>query len=299
MKSLFLSALLLLSISFLSFGQIEIETERENEGTVTFYAINRTLIPYTVLINFSQLQNMTTPGGGNVTALASPGRSRVATLKPTLAGQGTNYRYSYSYVKGNLFAKSKAKPLYLIPVEAGQEVIAAQMNPIATQLDKSDQEGSYVGVSFSFPSATAIVAPRKGVVSSMKMDYVGDKENLSFNREENFIELYHEDGTFTKISVLKANSAQVKEGDLVFPGDIIAQSGGENYTSGPHVRMINLRPIKIEVDKLSMQAFPVTFVGEKGEISFNQPEKFTVAHPEEVVKAEMSKRELKAFQEGK
>ncbi|TNF39983.1 MAG: hypothetical protein EP311_09765, partial [Cytophagales bacterium] len=114
-----------------------------------------------------------------------------------------------------------------------------------------------------------------------------------------FIELYHEDGTFTKISVLKANSAQVKEGDLVFPGDIIAQSGGENYSSGPHVRMINLRPVKKEADKLGMEAFPVTFVGEKGEISFNQPEKFTVAHPEEVVIAEMSKRELKAFQEGK
>lgn len=299
MKSLFLLAFLLLTFNFDSFGQIEVETELDNEGVVTFYAINRTSIPHTLLINFSQLQNMTTPGGGNVTALASPGRSRVATLKPTLAGQGTNYRYSYSYVKGNLFAKAKVKPLYLIPVEAGQEVIAAQMNPLATQLDQKEQQGRYVGVSFSFPKATAIVAPRKGVVSSMKMDYVGDKENLSFDREENFIELYHEDGTFTKISVLKANSAQVKEGDVVFPGDIIAQSGGENYSSGPHVRMINLRPIKKEADKLSMEAFPVTFVGEKGEISFNQPEKFTVAHPEEVVKAEMSKRELKAFQEGK
>lgn len=299
MKTLFLLLLLVAGLHFTSFGQIEIETERDKEGVVSFYAINRTPVPHTILINFSQLQNMTTTGGGNVTALASPGRSRVATLKPTLSGQGTNYRYSYSYVKGNIFAKSKNPAVYLIPVEAGQEVMAAQMNPLADRLTEGEKTGSYVGVSFSFSSPTMIVAPRKGVVSDMKMDFEGNKENLSFNRAENFIELYHEDGTFTKISVLKAGSAKVKEGDLVFPGDVIAQSGGENYSSGPHVRMINLKPVKLDSEKLSMEAFPVTFVSEQGEISFNQPEKLLVTHPQEVVTAEMSKRELKAFQEGK
>ncbi|GMQ28732.1 M23 family metallopeptidase [Algoriphagus confluentis] len=299
MKSLFFILCSLIAVPFVSFGQIEMESERDNDGIVTLYAINRTSIPHTVLINFSQLQNMTTPGGGDVTALASPGRSRVATLKPTLSGQGTNYRYSYSYVRGNLFAKSKTKPLYLIPVEAGQEVVATQMNPLADRLTDGEKTGSYVGVSFSFSNPTMIVAPRKGIVSDMKMDYEGNKENLSFNRAENFIELYHEDGTFTKISVLKAGTSRVKEGDLVFPGDILAQSGGENYSSGPHVRMINLRPIKTDTNKLSMEAFPVTFVGENGEVAFNQPEKFQVAHPQAVVTAEMSKKELKAFQEGK
>lgn len=293
----------LLLLFFLAIGQkleaqITIDTERDKDNNVNFYANNPKEIPYSVILNFSQLQNMTTPAGGKTTAVANPGRTKVATLRPTLAGQGTNYRYSFSFAKGNLYAKSKVDPVYLVPVEEGVVVKAALNNPLAATVGDESAKGSYVGVSFMFDQPTQIVAPRKGIIAEMKMDAKVEGQNLSFAREENYIEIYHEDGTFTKLTVLKSGSEKVKVGQQVFPGDILAESGGENYSQGPHVRMINIRTVK-DNDRLNYQPFPVFFVSDKGNLEVKQYVTFSTVHPEEVITMEMSKKELKSYQEGK
>jgi hypothetical protein len=298
MLRIFLSLVVVISSFSTLPAQITIETERDPDGNVLIYAVNLAKVPYSVILNFSQLQNMSTPGGGNVTALASPGRSKVATLKPTLAGQGTNYRYSYSFAKGNVYGKSKIDPIYLIPVPEGTPVKGILNYNIAKTLKKEEYE-KYVGISFNFEKPTLIVAPRKGVIAEMKMDYATDKESLSFSAEENYIEIYHEDGTITKLMVLKSGSAKVEVGDLVVPGQILAESGGENYQQGPHVRMVNQRTEKDGLDKLKYSYFPVVFATEKGNIEIKELGDFTVTHPKEVVTLELNKKELKAFQESK
>ncbi len=281
------------------FAQITIETEQGPDRNVLFYAINPTKIPYSVVMNFSQLQNMTTSGGGNVTAIASPGRSKVAILKPTLAGQGTNYRYAYGFAKGNVYGKTKIGPIYLIPVSEGTQVKAILNTNIAETLKKEGEYEKYVGISFIFDQPTSVVAPRKGVIAEMKMDYTTDKENLNFTTEDNFIEIYHEDGTITKLSVLKAGSEKVEVGDQVLPGQILAESGGENYLQGPQVRMRNQRTVKDGPDKLKYSYFPVVFTTDKGNLEIKELSEFTVIHPLEVVTLELSKKDLKNFQSGK
>lgn len=280
------------------FAQITIETEQDSDRNVLFYAINPTKIPYSVIMNFSQLQNMTTSGGGNVTAIASPGRSKVATLKPTLAGQGTNYRYGYSFAKGNVYGKTKIDPVYLIPVPEGTQVKGVLNYNIAETLKKEEYE-KYVGISFIFNEPTSIVAPRKGVIAEMKMDYTTDKENLTFSAEENYIEIYHEDGTITKLMVLKAGSEKVEVGDLVLPGQVLAESGGEIYQQGPHIRMVNQRTEKNGPDKFKYAYFPVVFTTDKGNLEIKELSEFTVTHPLEIVTLELNKKELKNFQSGK
>ncbi|MBC6367170.1 M23 family metallopeptidase [Algoriphagus sp. AK58] len=293
----FFSLFSLLSFTSLQ-AQITIDTERDKENNVNFYANNPTEIPYSVILNFSQLQNMTTPAGGNTTAVATPGRTKVATLRPTLAGQGTSYRYSFTFAKGNVYAKSKVNPSYLVPVSEGTVVKAVLNNPLASTVGDETAKGSYVGVSFMFDQPVQIVAPRKGIIADMKMDANVSGNNLSYAAEENFIEIYHEDGTFTKLTVMKAGSEKVKVGQQVFPGDVLADSGGENYSQGPHVRMINIRTVK-DNDRLIYQPFPVSFVSDKGDLEIKQYVTFSVVHPEEVKMLEMSKKELKTYQEGK
>lgn len=297
MSKVALSAFLfLISISGLH-AQITIETESDKDRNVLFYAVNPTSIPYSVILNFSQLQNMTTSGGGNVTAVASPGRSKVATLKPTLAGQGTNFRYSYNFAKGNVYGKTKIEPVYLIPVPEGTQVKGVLNYNIAETLKKEEYE-KYVGISFIFDQPTSIIAPRKGVIAEMKMDYDAEKENLHFSANENYIEIYHEDGTITKLMVLKKGSAKVKVGDLVIPGQILAESSGENYEPGSHVRMVNQRTEKNGPDKLKYTFFPVTFATEEGNIEIKELIEIKVSHPLEIVTLEMNKKELKTFQSG-
>jgi hypothetical protein len=297
MQKIVITAIFFFSLSISLQAQITIETEQDSERNVVFYAVNPTKMPYSVILNFSQLQNMTTPGGGNVTAIASPGRSKVATLKPTLAGQGTNYRYSFSYAKGNVYGKTKIDPVYLIPVPEGTKVKGILNYNIAETLKKEEYE-KYVGISFNFEKPTTIVAPRKGVIAEMRMDYATDKGSLSFSAEENYIEIYHEDGTITRLMVLKAGSAKVEVGDLVLPGQALAESAGENYQQGPHVRIVNQRTEKDGTDKFKYTFFPVVFATENGSVEIKELSEFTVVHPQEVIIMELSKKELKSFQAG-
>lgn len=72
-RSLILSlSLLLITLPF-SIAQVRVDSERDKDGNVLIFATNTESIPYAVILNFSILQNLTTSGGGNVTAIAPPG----------------------------------------------------------------------------------------------------------------------------------------------------------------------------------------------------------------------------------
>lgn len=296
-KNLLFSSFVFLCLS--ANAQISTESERDKDGNVILYTINTSEIPYTVMFNFSSLQNLTTTGGENITTVAMPGKSRATTLKPRQANTGTNYRYSISFVKGNIYGKSKVEPVYFVPVKEGTAVTAQRMTHIENRLQPEKKNEDYVGVSFRFENPTEIVAPRKGIIATVSMGKAPEKDNLDFKRDENFIEIYHEDGSITKLMVLKSGSEKVKVGDEVIPGQVISESAGENYNSGQHVRMVNMRPEKENQDKLKYEQFPVKFAHVGKEIQIEQRMEFTVAHPEELITAEMSKRELKKYESEK
>jgi len=297
MLRLAFSFLLIFSFAHAINAQITLDPQRDSEQNVVIYAVNPTKIPYSLIINFSDLQNMTTSGGGNTVAVASPGRSKVATLKPTLAGQGTNYRYSFSFAKGNIYGKTKVEPIYLIPVADGTAV-TAHVNTNISKAIKSDVDAeAYVGVSFVFEEATTIVAPRKGVIAEMKMDYRTESDNLAFAADENYIEIFHEDGTLTRLKILKAGSEKVQVGDVVLPGQALAESAGDKYQNGPHVLMINFKPVKADLDKFKYTYFPVVFAAKEGNLEIKESTKLTATQPQEVVTMELSKKELKQLQE--
>jgi hypothetical protein len=296
----FLSIFLLFQfVSVLAFAQITIETERDENGNVLFFSKNPEIIPYSVILNFGTLQNLTSTGGGSVMGVAMPGRIRLATLKPTLAGQGTNYSFTYSFAKGNVYGKNKTEPVYLIPVKEGVEVQAFLLTTIENRLGRDEVDNPYRGVSFRFEEPTVIVAPRKGIVAEIKMEENPGADNLDFSSNENHIELYHEDGTITRIMVLKSGSQKVKVGQMVFPGDELAESAGENYNSGRHVRMVCLKTEKVGTERLKYTNIPVKFSTPTGNREIAQPEELEVVFPREIIILEMSKKEMKVFEERK
>jgi murein DD-endopeptidase MepM/ murein hydrolase activator NlpD len=295
MRLLFFSLTLLGITSTLSVAQIKVESERDNDGNVLIFATNTELIPYSVILNFSTLQNLTTTGGGNVTAIALPERSQLTRLRPTIAGRATSYNYSYSFGKGNVYGKSKEDPIYLIPVVAGIKVTAVQMVHLENKLGTNRSNDAYVGVSFRFEGPTQIVAPRKGIIAEVRMSNDETKENLDFARSENYIEIYHEDGSITKLMVLKHGSEKVKVGDLVFPGDVLAESAGENYRSGSHILLVTLRTEKDGADKFKYSVIPVKFSTPEGNVAISKTLEIEVFHPKAVIELEMSKKELKKY----
>jgi murein DD-endopeptidase MepM/ murein hydrolase activator NlpD len=287
--------LLFFFISLSSIAQITVNSERDKDGNVLIFANNTQSIPYSVILNFTTLQNLTSTGGRVVTAIAPPGRVQLTKLRPTLAGQATNLNYSYSFAKGNVYGKNKVEPIFLIPVAEGVQVTAQQMTHIENNLGPNRSNDEYVGVSFRFKEPTQIVAPRKGIIAEVKMSVSSDKENLFFADSENHIEIYHEDGTITRLMVLKPGSEKVEVGDQVFPGDILAESSGENYSSGLHVRMAVLKTEKDGSDKLKYNIIPVKFATEEGTFEVSKFTELIVAHPKNVIEMEMNKKDLKKY----
>jgi hypothetical protein len=278
-----------------SFAQITVESERDKDGNVTIFANNSQPIPYSVMLNFTILENLTSSGGRVLTAIAIPGRSQLTRLRLTQEGQGTNLNYSFSFAKGNVFGKNKTAPIFLIPVAEGLEVTAMQMTHIENNLGADRSNDDYVGVSFAFKEPTQIVAPRKGIIAEIKMETPGEKNNLAFAKSENHIEIYHEDGTITQLIVFKYGSERVKVGDQVYPGDVLAESSGENYNAGPHVRMRVLKTVKDGPEKLKYEVIPVSFATSEGSIEVPKFAEWVVVHPQEVVVMEMTKKELKNY----
>jgi len=295
MKYSNIAIVLFLFISFNSIAQITVSSERDKDGNVLIFANNTQSIPYSVILNFSTLQNLTSTGGRVITAIAPPGRVQLTKLRPTLAGQATNLNYSYSFAKGNVYGKNKSEPIFLIPVAEGVEVTAQQMTHIENSLGPDRSNDEYVGVSFRFKEPTQIVAPRKGIIAEVKMSVSSDKENLHYANSENHIEIYHEDGTITRLMVLKPGSEKVKVGDEVFPGDLLAESSGENYNSGPHVRMVVLKTEKDGSDKFKYDVIPVKFAKEEGTFEVSKFSELKVVHPKEVIEMEMNKKDLKKY----
>ena len=293
----FIATLWMLLFSQIAIAQITMQTVNGEEGSMELYVTNMGNVPYTILIDYTERANLNSSGNSGL-VVARPGKSKVATLNRVKEGQTTSLAYTYSFIKGDYFGKSKKDPLYLIPLSEGTVVTGNRMTHIENQLQPNKENTDYVGVSFSFDMPTEILAPRKGVVSEISMNKYPDKNNLAFDRSENYIELFHDDGSLTKIMVLRPGSEKVKLGQEVFPGDVLAESGGEDYNSGLHVRLANMKPVKDGKSKLKYEMVPMKFICKEGISDLAKSERLNVVHPEEVITAEMSKKELKAFLAG-
>jgi hypothetical protein len=295
MKRLLLFSLLAL-LQFQASSQIKLSSERDRDSNILIYAENSDIIPYTVAIEFKNLSNLLPSGGMTTFAVAGPGRTQVAKLKKENPNQSAdNYNYTYRYQKGNIRAKSKEDVPYLVPVSQGVNVRVLPMTNIENTIRNEIVNEGYVGMSFRFDSPTTICAPRKGIVSAIKIDEEVEGQSLSYSALDNYIEIYHEDGTFSRIMVLKAGSAKVNLGDWVYPGDPIAESAGEKYNTGPHVRMVQRRLVRKE-DELNLENVEIKLYDqERGAIPITEGTNIHVTHPEELVQKEMSKREKKKF----
>ncbi|MGY6742357.1 MAG: hypothetical protein ACXIUQ_06450 [Cecembia sp.] len=275
------------------FAQVKLESEQDKDGNVTIYANNPEVIPYTLVLDFTTLMNLSSSGGRTVIAVANPGHSVVARLKKTNANQGTSFNYSTTLYKGSYLDKSKEEPVYLIPVQEGQKVRMQPMTHVENVYKKKSDNQNYVGTAFYFEEPTIICAPRKGIVSDMKMDTQQKGNNLSFDASDNFIEIYHEDGTFTRLMVLQSGSEKVKIGDMVYPGQALASSSGEKYSNGLHVRMAQNRLNKVNRE-IKQDLIPVKlFDGEKEISSSDSVDNLIISHPEFLISKEMSKKERK------
>lgn len=272
-------------------GQVQIVAEQDQERNLTLFSFNDSKIPYTVQIHFVKLENLESLQGDLLYKLAKPGKNTLVKLQSIYGNVQTGFRYNTKLYKGDIQPSITFDSPYLIPVEKGTSV---SMKPLLANQNLPENR-RYTGVGFFFDQEASICAPRKGIISEIKMDVTKTAEGLADFSSENYVEIYHQDGSFTRLSGLKVNSAKVAVGDTVIPGQVLAESAPQANSPQHHVKMIQSR-WEMEVQGVTWVNFPVSILSESQKMQTDKSaEKLLSTHPEELIAKELDKKELKKY----
>ncbi len=168
----------------------------------------------------------------------------------TLKKYNTNFKYYLPFGKGNTFWLSQ-----------GYNGATSHQNENA--------------LDFKMPMGTKIYAARGGVVVDIEESYSKSCTTPECADYNNFILIYHSDGTFAEYTHIKKNGANVNIGDQVKIGEFIGYSGDVGWATGPHLHFI------VFFQRLSERVTLKTkFLTGKGKqaISLTEKEQYTRAY---------------------
>lgn len=113
-------------------------------------------------------------------------------------------------------------------------------------------------IDFAAPIGTPVIAAREGLV----MQAEGRFQDLGGERDAvNLVRILHADGSMAVYAHLQQNSLQVRAGQRVGSGQIIARSGNSGYSTAPHLHFV------IQVNNgQRLQSVPFRMDSPKGEL---------------------------------
>ena len=88
---------------------------------------------------------------------------------------------------------------------------------------------------FIMKEGTEITAARDGVVVKIVQNNTESCLQEECKKLNNYILIYHSDGTIANYSHLQQNGSKVSVGNVVKKGDVIGLSGNTGFSSGPHL----------------------------------------------------------------
>lgn len=151
-------------------------------------------------------------------------------------------------------------------------------------------EKRITGLGFSTTAGDTIFASRGGLVTEVVDNAASTSENTSFHATENYLEVFHKDGTFARYKLFQNGGIFVSPGEEVIPGQPLGIIGGENYKQGSHLRFSIYCP-----DRPDYSYVP-DFCLSQEEVGKPEPRvMYKSWHPVAIVVREMSKKGKKKF----
>ena len=284
---------------------IDVFYEKDNTGAYAFFCRNTDFCPYTITITFTQLSGLQTSATLPYQTDVRPGQQSLFKLQPQ-PNQATSFQYKISYIKGCKRPKVDTTVVYLLPASPGKRVSATELAYIGKLYAGQEDPKDWYSLAIKMNSGDTVFAARRGTVSTVRSDAAPMGTHLSFNRDDNMVEINHPDCSFATYTVFQPKRIFVKPGQFVEAGTPLGIVGGENYDYGPHVRFAvhyNYEAPVIKngqpTDEKHYWAYvPVRFwLRDEQQAGRLEPRKSYLSdHPESVIKQEMSKRELKNWQ---
>lgn len=298
-RSLFLLCILA-TCSFSAQAQrpLKVSYERNSNGEYVFYAENTTNKVYHVVVSLDRLVGLTCgcqlPYSTNVRL----GRSQLFKLtKDGMAGN-TDFSWSWSYNEGYANPKVNEKVVYALPVAPGKQTRTIPLQSLSKTFGDKEPPADYYAVGFSLNLGDTIFASRGGTVEEIKDGLESEKDQLRFSRERNRIRIRHKDNTVGYYSIFKNKSFLVEEGQEVEAGTPLGLATGENYTSGPHVRMwVQYLSFNVKLPKKERYRWgyvtPQFATANEGNVVVKGNATYEGMLNESLIVQELSKRELK------
>lgn len=284
---------------------IEVYTEKDNAGIYTFYARNNNVCPYTVTVDFTQLTGFRASISLPYQADVRPGQQSLFRLEPQ-PNQSTSFQYRISYQKGCLRPRIDTSIVYLLPVGPGKTTTPVEMPYLGKVYAGESEPKDWYALAIKMNTGDTVFAARRGVVSVVRDDAQVAGTNLGFHRDDNSVEIVHQDCSFATYTVFRQKGIFVKPGQFVEAGEPLGIVGGENYSYGPHVRF-NVHynyesPIVRNGERTDQKHYwayvPIRFWLKTEQKAGKVQSRVTYAseHPDAVIEQEMSKREIKNWQ---
>ena len=210
---------LLLAVPLLVIGQGEVKLFGEsNDGTIKLFASNSALCPASVHVEL-ELTNMAVVDSLPAILVIPPATERlaVATLTAVDRSQRISYKSRYQFCLGNaaqtVYDKEHA---YSLPfAKNGRFLVFQGYNGTASHMNQN-------ALDFTMPEGTPVLAVRDGIVVKVVEQNNQSCPEQSCQQYNNYVLIYHSDGTFAEYHHLKKDGVLVDLGAKVKTGDHIA-----------------------------------------------------------------------------
>lgn len=205
------------------------------------YADNNEFCPVSVEITF-KLANLQSSAGNKFTFII-PARSKknfITELKIEKPELNSRLAYTTSANYGDFsITRYDTSYAYFLPFNKGKKHTVSQgYNGKRTHKNEN-------AIDFEMPEGTEICAMRNGVVFEVVQKNSRNCPERDCIKYNNYIRVFHPDGTMAEYTHIKKNGSVVNPGDTVVSGQMIGYSGNTGYSTAPHlhvvVRICNLK----------------------------------------------------------
>lgn len=281
-----------------------VEVSYTNDAAKNEYSFryqNPNSCDYTVKVEFTGLQGGTCSCSLPFVESVSSGTGTLFTLKPSQPNQGISFRFSYSYQKGRLLSKPPKPFIYLFPFSKSEAHRANQTQNIMETI-AGRKVPDFYGMAFQMRKGDTVYATRRGIVSEIKDEFETHSDGVWFSTQTNFVEVFHQDGTFGKYNRFKKGTLMVKEGQRVEAGQplgVVADDTFEGNTVAQFTVYYLVKSTNL-TDKGYTHSYVIpTFytTANPSGVLLQQGAFYTSDWPESIVTQEMSKREVKKWKE--
>jgi len=257
--------LLLFSITISAQQTVNVYTERKGPN-VSLYADNDEVIPMTVFVELD-ITGMKSTLDNNKGAVVVPPKTKkflLTTASPSPRSREMTFGMNSETYEGDMVIPTDKEYNYSLPFEEDKKVQVYQgYNGTYSHKGKK-------AIDFGLNIGDKVFAARGGIVYKVEERFSKACPDESCKEYNNYVIIYHEDGTFAEYVHLKKDGASVNVGDTVGQGDLIGYSGNTGWSSGPHLHFMVYRMTK-EGDR---ESFKTRFSTEKENSIFLKEKEF-------------------------